>query len=91
MSDEELFRNSLLLRADRDDGLSRSMPDLSSLGFMDFNEVIDQRLRKLQEELPSKEEMRKVRYLRFRDEPTPPSLLSVFNKGSVGELDKIDE
>ncbi|PFX23854.1 hypothetical protein AWC38_SpisGene11569 [Stylophora pistillata] len=91
LSDEELFRNSLLLRADRDDGLSRSMPDLSSLGFMDFNEVIDQRLRKLQEELPSKEEMRKVRYLRFRDEPTPPSLLSVFNKGSVGELDKIDE
>lgn len=91
LSDEELFRNSLLLRADRDDGLTRSMPDLSSLGFMDFNEVIDQRLRKLQEELPSKEEMRKIRYLRFRDEPTPPPLLSVFNKGSVGEMDKIDE
>ena len=91
MSEEELFRNSLLLRADRDDGLTRSMPDLSSLGFMDFNGVIDQRLRKLQEELPSKEEMRKIRYLRFRDEPTPPPLLSVFNKGSVGEMDKIDE
>ena len=91
LMDEELFRNSLLLKASRDDGLSRSMPDLSSLGFMDFNEVIDQRLRKLQEEIPSEEEMRKIRYLRFRDEPAPLPLLSVFDKGSVEELDKIDE
>lgn len=91
LMDEELFRNSLLLKASRDDGLSRSMPDLSSLGFMDFNEVIDQRLRKLQEEIPSEEEMRKIRYLRFRDEPAPLPLLSVFEKGSVEELDKIDE
>ncbi|KAL9971019.1 hypothetical protein ACROYT_G023496 [Oculina patagonica] len=91
MLDEELFRNSLLLKASRDDGLSRSMPDLSSLGFMDFNEVIDQRLRKLQEEIPSEEEMRKIRYLRFRDEPAPLPILSVFEKESTPELDKIDE
>lgn len=91
MIDEELFRNSLLLKASRDDGLSRSMPDLSSLGFMDFNEVIDQRLRKLQDEIPSEEEMRKIRYLRFRDEPAPLPILSVFEKESIPELDKIDE
>lgn len=89
--DEELFRNSLLLKASRDDGLSRSMPDLSSLGFMDFNEVIDQRLRKVQEEIPSEEEMRKIRYLRFRDEPAPLPILSVFEKENNQELDKIDE
>ena len=89
--DEELFRNSLLLKASRDDGLSRSMPDLSSLGFMDFNEVIDQRLRKVKEEMPSEEEMRKIRYLRFRDEPAPLPILSVFEKENIQELDKINE
>ena len=89
--DEELFRNSLLLKASRDDGLSRSMPDLSSLGFMDFNEVIDQRLRKVKEEIPSEEEMRKIRYLRFRDEPAPLPILSVFEKENIQELDKINE
>ena len=89
--DEELFRNSLLLKASRDDGLSRSLPDLSSLGFMDFNEVIDQRLRKVKEEIPSEEEMRKIRYLRFRDEPAPLPILSVFEKENVQELDKINE
>ena len=90
--DEELFRNSLLLKASRDDGLSRSMPELSSLGFMDFNEVIDQRLRKLQEEIPSEKEMRKIRYLRFRDEPAPLPLKEIFEKENHHEhLDKIDE
>ena len=89
--DEELFRNSLLLKASRDDGISRSMPDLSSLGFMDFNEVIDQRLRKVKEEMPAEEEMRKIRYLRFRDEPAPLSILSVFEKDNIQELDKINE
>ena len=89
--DEELFRNSLLLKASRDDGISRSMPDLSSLGFMDFNEVIDQRLRKVKEEMPSEEEMRKIRYLRFRDEPAPLPILSVFEKENIQELDKINE
>jgi len=89
--DEELFRNSLLLKASRDDGFSRSMPDLSNLGFMDFNEVIDQRLRKVKEEIPSEEEMRKVRYLRFRDEPAPLPVLSVFEKENIQELDKINE
>ena len=90
--DEELFRNSLLLKASRDDGLSRSMPDVSSLGFMDFNEVIDQRLRKLQEEIPSEKEMRKIRYLRFRDEPAPLPLKEIFEKENHHEhLDKIDE
>lgn len=89
--DEELFRNSLLLKASRDDGLSSSMPDLSSLGFMDFSEVIDQRLRKVQEDIPSEEEMRKIRYLRFRDEPAPLPISSVFEKETVQELDKIDE
>ena len=89
--DEELFRNSLLLKASRDDDFSRSMPDLSSLGFMDFNEVIDQRLRKVKEEIPSEEEMRKIRYLRFRDEPAPLPILSVFEKENIQELDKINE
>lgn len=89
--DAELFRNSLLLRASRDDDFSRSMPDLSSLGFMDFNEVIDQRLRKVKEEIPSEEEMRKIRYLRFRDEPAPLPTLSVFEKENIQELDKINE
>lgn len=89
--DEELFRNSLLLKASRDDGFSRSMPDLSSLGFMDFNEVIDQRLRKVKEEMPSEEEMRKIRYLRFRDEPASLPILSVFEKDNIQELDKINE
>ena len=89
--DEELFRNSLLLKASRDDGLSRSMPNLSSLGFMDFNEVIDQRLRKVKEEMPSEEEMRKIRYLRFRDEPAHLPILSVFEKENIQELDKINE
>lgn len=89
--DEELFRNSLLLKASRDDGFSRSMPDLSNLGFMDFNEVIDQRLRKVKEEIPSEEEMRKVRYLRFRDEPALLPVLSVFEKENIQELDKINE
>ena len=89
--DEELFRNSLLLKASRDDGLSSSMPDLASLGFMDFNEVIDQRLRKVKEEIPSEKEMRKIRYLRFRDEPAPLPVLSVFEKENIHELDKIDE
>lgn len=89
--DEELFRNSLLLKASRDDGFSRSMPDLSNLGFMDFNEVIDQRLRKVKEEIPSEEEMRKIRYLRFRDEPAPLPVLSVFEKENIQELDKINE
>ena len=89
--DEELFRNSLLLKASRDDGISRSMPDLSSLGFMDFNEVIDQRLRKVKEEMPAEEEMRKIRYLRFRDEPAPLPILSVFEKDNIQELDKINE
>lgn len=89
--DEELFRNSLLLKASRDDGFSRSMPDLSNLGFMDFNDVIDQRLRKVKEEIPSEEEMRKVRYLRFRDEPAPLPVLSVFEKENIQELDKINE
>ena len=90
--DEELFRNSLLLKASRDDGLSSSMPDLASLGFMDFNEVIDQRLRKLQEETPSEEEMRKIRYLRFRDEPAPLHIKEIFEKeNNHGQLDKIDE
>ena len=92
LTDVELFRNSLLLKASRDDGLSRSMPDLSSLGFMDFNEVIDQRLRKLQEEIPSVKEMRKIRYLRFRDEPAPLPLKEIFEKENQHEhLDKIDE
>lgn len=92
LTDEELFRNSLLLKASRDDGFSRSMPDLSSLGFMDFNEVIDQRLRKLQEEIPSEKEMRKIRYLRFRDEPAPLPLKEIFEKENHHEhLDKIDE
>lgn len=91
-TDEELFRNSLLLKASRDDGLSSSMPDLSSLGFMDFNEVIDQRLRKVKEEIPSKKEMRKIRYLRFRDEPAPLPLKEIFAKENHPEhLDKIDE
>lgn len=89
--DEELFRNSLLLKASRDDGFSRSMPDLSNLGFMDFNEVIDQRLRKVKEEIPSEEEMRKIRYLRFRDEPAPLPVLSVFEKENIQELDNINE
>ena len=89
--DEELFRNSLLLKASRDDNFSRSLPDLSSLGFMDFNEIIDQRLRKVKEEIPSEEEMRKIRYLRFRDEPAPLPILSVFEKENVQELDKINE
>ena len=89
--DEELFRNSLLLKASRDEEFSRSMPDLSSLGFMDFNEVIDQRLRKVKEEIPSEEEMRKIRYLRFRDEPAPLPILSVFEKENIQELDKINE
>lgn len=89
--DEELFRNSLLLKASRDDGFSRSMPDLSNLGFMDFNEVIDQRLRKVKEEIPSEEEMRKIRYLRFRDESAPLPVLSVFEKENIQELDKINE
>lgn len=93
--DEELFRNSLLLKASRDDGLSHSMPDLASLGFMDFNEVIDQRLRKLQEEIPSQAEMRKIRYLRFRDEPAALHIKEIFEKETHQKpekhLDKIDE
>lgn len=93
--DEELFRNSLLLKASRDDGLSHSMPDLASLGFMDFNEVIDQRLRKLQEEIPSEAEMRKIRYLRFRDEPAALHIKDIFEKENHQKpekhLDKIDE
>lgn len=93
--DEELFRNSLLLKASRDDGLSQSMPELASLGFMDFNEVIDQRLRKLQEEIPSEAEMRKIRYLRFRDEPTALHIKEIFEKENHQKpekhLDKIDE
>ena len=89
--DEEVFRNSLLLKASRDDNFSRSLPDLSSLGFMDFNDVIDQRLRKVKEEIPSEEEMRKIRYLRFRDEPAPLPILSVFEKENVQEVDKINE
>lgn len=94
LTDEELFRNSLLLKASRDDGLSRSLPDLSSLGFMDFNEVIDQRLRKVRDDLPSEREMRKIRYLRFRDEPAPLPLKEIFEKdnhSSREHLDKIDE
>ena len=91
LTDEELFRNSLLLKASRDDGFSSSMPDLRSLGFMDFNEVIDDRLRKLHEELPSEDEMRNIRYLRFRDEPAPPSILTVFEKDNHVELEKINE
>ncbi|XP_068700201.1 uncharacterized protein [Montipora foliosa] len=94
LTDVDLFRNSLLLRASRDDGLSRSLPDLSSLGFMDFNEVIDQRLRKVRDDLPSEKEMRKIRYLRFRDEPAPLSLKEIFEKESQSSrdhLDKIDE
>lgn len=91
--DEVLFRNSLLVKASRDDGLSRSMPDLASLGFMDFNEVIDRRLRKSQEEIPSEAEMRKIQYLRFRDEPAPLPISSVFEnlKENVHELEKIEE
>ena len=93
--DEELFRNSLLLKASRDDGLSHSMPELASLGFMDFNEVIDQRLRKLQEEIPSEAEMRKIRYLRFRDEPAALHIKDIFEKENHQKpekhLDKIDE
>ena len=93
--DEELFRNSLLLKASRDDGLSHSMPDLASLGFMDFNEVIDQRLRKLQEEIPSEAEMRKIRYLRFRDEPAALHIKEIFERENHRKpekhLDKIDE
>ena len=92
VTDEELFRNSLLLKASRDDGFSSSMPDLSSLGFMDFNEVIDQRLRKVKEEIPSEKEMRKLRYLRFRDEPAPLPIKEIFEKENHQEhLDKIDE
>lgn len=94
LTDEELFRNSLLLKASRDDGLSRSLPDLSTLGFMDFNEVIDQRLRKVRDDLPSEREMRKIRYLRFRDEPAPLPLKEIFEKenhSSREHLDKIDE
>ena len=93
LTDEELFRNSLLLKASRDDGFSRSLPDLTSLGFMDFNEVIDQRLRRLQEEIPSEKEMRKIRYLRFRDEPAPLKIKEIFDKENHHEqvLDKIDE
>lgn len=93
LTDEELFRNSLLLKASRDDGFSRSLPDLTSLGFMDFNEVIDQRLRKLQEEIPLEKEMRKIRYLRFRDEPAPLKIKEIFDKENHHEqvLDKIDE
>ena len=89
--DEALFRNSLLLKASRDDGLSSSLPDLKSLGFMDFNEVIDQRLRQVQDEIPSKEEMRKIRYLRFPDEPLPPNILSVFEKENPTPVDKDEQ
>ena len=83
-SDEDLslFRNSLLIKAARADSLSGSLPDLKRLGFMDFNEAIDERLRKLQQEIPSAEEMRKIRYLRLPDEPPTPDILTVFDKDS---------
>lgn len=39
--DVDLFRNFLLFRVSWDDGFFRFLFDLFSLGFMDFNEVID--------------------------------------------------
>ena len=83
LSEDDLFFNSNLLKAHSDTPLSTSLPDLASLGFMDYNEVIDRRLRDLQEwqhNPPTEEEMRKVKYLRLRNEPQTPHVLSVFDK-----------
>ena len=82
-SEDDLFLTSNLLKAHSDSPLSASMPDLSTFGFMDYNEVIDKRLRDLQEwqhNPPTEEEMRKVKYLRFRDVHQTPDILSVFDK-----------
>lgn len=84
LSDDDLFLNSNLLKAYSDAPLSSaSMPDLTSLGFMDYNEVIDKRLRDLQEwqhNPPTEEEMKKIKYLRLRNQPQTPDILSVFDK-----------
>ncbi|KAK3740920.1 hypothetical protein QZH41_006091 [Actinostola sp. cb2023] len=45
-----------------------SAQHLASMGFVDFNTVIDKRLKQTQDELPTQEQMRQVRYLRWRDE-----------------------
>jgi hypothetical protein len=77
----DIFYNSMLTKASMEDGFSENMPDLASLGFMDFNEVIDKRLKQTQEELPSEEEMRKIRYLRWRHEAPQLDLVkTVFEK-----------
>ncbi|EDO40356.1 predicted protein [Nematostella vectensis] len=87
LSEDELalFHNSLLLKTNSYLSLSSSMPDLAKIGFMDFNEVIDKRLKMCQEEPPSEEEMRKIRYLRLRDEPKEADILSVFEKESSSQ------
>jgi len=80
----DLFLNSMLTKAtyaDDDESELMEAPDLASLGFMDFNDVIDKRLQQLQDEPPDEAEMRKVTYLRWREKESEIDLVKeVFKK-----------
>lgn len=82
IDENDVFYNSMLAKASMENGLENA-PDLASLGFMDFNDVIDKRLKQTQEELPSEDEMRKIRYIRWRREAPQLDLVkTVFEKNS---------
>ncbi|XP_031556833.1 uncharacterized protein LOC116293532 [Actinia tenebrosa] len=90
VNENDVFYNSMLAKASMENGLE-SAPDLASLGFMDFNDVIDKRLKQTQEELPSEDEMRKVRYLRWRHEvPQLDLVKTVFEKGKDLDIDGLN-
>lgn len=85
-----VFLNSMLTRTafGEEDLELTNTPDLASLGFMDFNDVIDKRLQQSQQEPPTEEEMRKVRYLRWREKDQEIDIVKeVFEKRGKNQND----